>query len=531
MSLPKEPRQKMINMMYLVLTALLALNVSAEVLNAFKTVNNSINTSNKVVKEKNDLTYQSLAQKLADPQTKALAEVWAPKAFKAKKLAGDIFDYIEALKTELVNRSQPGEVEGKKSYNLSNLDEATRMMVVYGHGQKLYDSLIEFKNQLLDIFQPASGEFADNADMLKELARVKADFQKQLPLNLTVPESQSGNAATSDSAKSWTLNYFHMTPTVAALTILSKFQSDIRNSESQVVDYFHKKIGEVVVHYDKVGVISGASSSYVMPGDKLTVYAGVGAFSSAVRPEITIGGRTVEVDQNGKASVDIVAGGSGAQAIAVTVRFKDQNGKEITYSEPIKYTVGTPSGIAVSADKMNVLYIMGDIPNPVTISGGSGSEKISATFSGGSMRRVQGSAWEVFPKQPGDQYINVTLDGKTTPKKFRVKYLPNPATFVSGSKGGSMSAAQFKAQGGLIAKLEESDFEAQFKVVSYKVGALGGPIVTYYEAPNQGNRWTGAAEALINKAGPGTIINFDDIRVVGPDGRNREVAPMTFRLK
>ena len=97
MSLPKEPRQKMINMMYLVLTALLALNVSVEVLNAFKTVNHSLENSNKVVTEKNDLTYSAFQQNLADPQTKQLASVWAPPAFKARQWAADFSNYIETL--------------------------------------------------------------------------------------------------------------------------------------------------------------------------------------------------------------------------------------------------------------------------------------------------------------------------------------------------------------------------------------------------------------------------------------------------
>src|ERR1700692_3626922 len=99
MSLPKEPRQKMINMMYLVLTAMLALNVSAEILNAFKTVNNSIGSSNIVIAEKNDVTYKSLADKLHQPETKANAEIWAPKALQAKKLSADLYNYIENLKT------------------------------------------------------------------------------------------------------------------------------------------------------------------------------------------------------------------------------------------------------------------------------------------------------------------------------------------------------------------------------------------------------------------------------------------------
>src|ERR1700738_1045284 len=107
MSLPKEPRQKMINMMYLVLTALLALNVSSEVLNAFKTVNNSIITSNGVVKEKNELTYKSFDDKLHDPQTAVLAKIWQPKAGQVKKLSDDIYNKIEDLKAQLIQESSP----------------------------------------------------------------------------------------------------------------------------------------------------------------------------------------------------------------------------------------------------------------------------------------------------------------------------------------------------------------------------------------------------------------------------------------
>src|ERR1700755_1671674 len=107
MSLPKEPRQKMINMMYLVLTALLALNVSVEVLNAFKTVNHSIERSNQVITEKNDLTYASFAAKMTDPQTAALAKVWTPPAMDAKKLSTELTTYIEGLKEDLINASSP----------------------------------------------------------------------------------------------------------------------------------------------------------------------------------------------------------------------------------------------------------------------------------------------------------------------------------------------------------------------------------------------------------------------------------------
>ena len=105
MSLPKEPRQKMINMMYLVLTALLALNVSNEVLEAFKTVNKSINTSNTALDNKNKVIYDAFAKELEDPQVKAKAAIWAPKAEQVKKLSADVSNYLDNMKQQLKQES------------------------------------------------------------------------------------------------------------------------------------------------------------------------------------------------------------------------------------------------------------------------------------------------------------------------------------------------------------------------------------------------------------------------------------------
>ncbi len=142
MSLPKEPRQKMINMMYLVLTALLALNVSAEILNAFKTVNNSITTSNEVVTEKNNLTYSAFDKALNDPQTKANAEIWAPKGRQIQKISSDMYNTLEGMKQLLKKESQLEiDKEGKEKFNDANLDAATRVFDKDGKGKILFDSL------------------------------------------------------------------------------------------------------------------------------------------------------------------------------------------------------------------------------------------------------------------------------------------------------------------------------------------------------------------------------------------------------
>jgi gliding motility-associated protein GldM len=508
MSLPKEPRQKMINMMYLVLTAMLALNVSAEILNAFKIVNNSIQTSNNVLASQNKEIIDAITAKAEASETKEKAKLWKPIADSVSALSKSTYDAIEILKDKLKREAGYNPEKGDTSFRIDDLDAATRLMDNQGEGEKLHQMLIDFKKNVI-------------ANPL-----IAKEFENKLPLNLDPPPSEEGN-----QKMGWSDSYFHMTPAIASLTILGKFQNDIKNAENNIITYCQDQIGAVKVRYDKTGVIYGANSTYLMPGDKLSIYAGVGAFSSAAQPTVTIGGKTIAVDADGKATSDITVSGGGKQKVNINVTFKDQDGNLKTIPKEIEYTVGTPSGVAVSADKMNVLYIMGATPNPVTISGGSGSEKIQASLTGGELKHVQGSAWEAFPKTPGEQSINVTIDGKTTPKKFRVKYLPDPAAFIGAKKGGAMPSADFKAIGGLITRLENSEFEAPFKVISYKLGAIGGGISQYAQANNEGNRWNGSAAAIVARATPGTNIFFDEIRVVGPDGRTREIQPIFFSLK
>ena len=529
MSLPKEPRQKMINMMYLVLTALLALNVSVEVLNAFKTVNHSIEKSNQVIDEKNNLTYAAFAKEITDPQTMAKAKVWAPPAQQVQKLSKDLSAYLDQLKEKLITESNPKtNKEGRREYTEGNLDAATRIMDKGGEGPKLYAKLKQYRLDLLALIDPA--KYPEEGDKVKEdLARQQKEFSHSLPLDTRIPPSESGNTTIgSDSAKNWTVRYFHMTPTVAALTILSKFQSDVKNSESQVVDYLHKQIGEVKIVFDKFDAIVSPSATYLMPGDELSVKAGIGAFSSAAKPRISINGAEVPVNADGVAEWKTKVSSTGN--VHVKIEYAKPDGTIVPVEKDVKYTVGQPSGASVFLEKMNVLYVAED--NPIKISGGSvGREKVHVSFTNGEITHTDGDSWVAVPKTPGMGKIEVDADGKKTYFDMRIRYLPNPTGFVGTKMGGAMSSAEFKAMGGVIAKLENSEFESHFVVVGYKVAALGGPISQYREANNDGPRWTGQAQALIQQCGPGTNVFFDQVRVKGKDGRIRELPPMVFNLK
>lgn len=518
----------MINMMYLVLTALLALNVSSEIINAFETVNNSISTSNQIIGEKNNETYKSLATKLADGQTKAKAEIWAPKAEKAKALASSMYNDIESLKNQLKEYAGSHEEHGEQKMNADKLDASTRLMEKEKKGEELYAKIADFKNKLIGVLDPKDPAFADNAAVRADIEQAIKNFQKSLPIDLSVPKSTTGNKY-ENNANGWTMSNFHMTPAIAAMTILNKLQNDVKNSEAQIIDYCNQQIGAVKVVYDNFQAIAQANRTYAMPGDAIEIKAGIGAFSQAAAPEIFIDGQKQPLS-GGMAVYKTTAGGAGTRKIPVKIIYTTPAGEKLEKNEMVEYTVGTPSGASVFLQKMNVLYI--GVDNPMTISGGSvGAEKVRVSFSNGDISKSGGDNYVARPKTPGMANIVVNADGKNFTFPMRVKYLPNPAAFLGSKKSGNISAAEFKAIGAIMAKLEDSDFEAPYKVVSYRFGAQGGPIAVYSEAVNNGNRWNGQAAQLVARTGPGSVVFFDNITVVGPDGKQRDIGSMTFKLK
>ena len=523
MALPKEPRQKMINMMYLVLTALLALNVSSEILNAFRTVNNSIIHANGVVDQKNQSVFDSFKELEKDPKTQEKARLWQPFAMQAQTLSSDVTKYIDGLKQQLKEESGLKVENGVENFKEDNLEASTRMFDEGGKGEELHKKLEDYKNALLNILDPA--KFSDPI-VKKDVAAQRAEFVKTLPLDLTTPQSQSNNLN-----NTWTSSYFHMTPTIASLTILSKFQNDVKNSEAQVVDYCLKRVGSVKVILDEFQPLVGTNATYLMPGQELEITAGVGAFNSDAKPVISIGGSNMPVSSEGTAVYKTTVNGAGERAVAVNIRYTKPDGSTGILEKTIKYTVGVPSGASVFLTKMNVLYM--GVDNPMIISAGSaGLEKMQVSSTAGQMRSNGGGGQYVInPSKQGDATINVTVNGKTTPFAMRVRRLPSPTGMVGGKQGGAMPAGTFKAQGGLAARLLDSEFDVQYDVIGYTIGASGGPIPMYRQAANEGPRWSGAAATLVSQTGPGSVVLIDQIRVKGPDGSIRELPPIGFQLK
>ena len=511
MALPREPRQKMINMMYLVLTALLALNVSSEILNAFKTVNKSLENTNNTVNHSTQTIMKSLLDKLSDPVTAARAQIWYPKAQQAQRYTKDVFDYIQGLKDRIISEAGGDPKDPETKYKEDNLDIATRIMVEKGNGQKLLTKLTQFKKDLLAI-DPA----------------IDSEFKTTLPIDLTKPKSYNR------SSKTWDGAYFHMVPTVAALTILSKFQNDVKTSENRVVAACHNKVGEVIVHYDRYAAFAATSSTYVMPGDEMDITAGVGAFSRAALPNVNIDGINVPLADDGAAHRTVNAATSlGKHVVNVTVSFTDQEGKLRTETRPIEYTVGQAAA-SIALDKMNVLYI--GVDNPVSISstsGGSEQQDVVISGGGGIIKSLGGGHYIARVNSVTDEcFITVSVKGKLAGKsQFRVRTIPKPVATVGGIESGeNMTVGQFRAQTGVGAYVRDFPFELHYAVTSFTLTAdnAEGDIE---EAPCTGNLWSPKALTMIKNLGPGRTVTVDDIRAVGPDGRSQKLPSLVYYIK
>jgi gliding motility-associated protein GldM len=498
----------MINMMYLVLTALLALNVSSEILNAFKTVNKSLETTNVTVNKSTETILASLKEKMSDPSKAAKAQIWFPKAEQAQNLSKAVFIKIQELKDRILREAGGDPAKPEQKFKEDNLDIATRIMVEKGEGPKLLAMLTEYKKSVLAI-DPS----------------IDSAFKDVLPVNLDKPVSKN------KAGKTWEGAYFHMVPTVAALTILSKFQNDIKTSENSVVQFCHNKVGEVVVRFDTYAAIVGQNSNYLMPGQELEITAGVGAFSKAATPTITINGQTYPIGAEGTALAKMSGGGIGNHSVPVKITYTDQDGKQQIIEKNVEYKVGQANA-SIALDKMNVLYIGVDNPVSIAASGG-GDDKVQATINNGTLTRAGNGKWIARVSKIDDNTtISVSVEGKVAGvSQFRVRTIPEAQAYVGGQTSGTeVNAAAFKAQPGVSAGIKNFPFQLEYEVVSYNFTCdTDDDIVSI---PVNGALFQGQVKNAINQhVKAGRMVTIENIRVKGPDGRVTPAPSIFYYIK
>ncbi len=534
-----SPRQKMINMMYLVLTALLALNVSQEVLNAFHLVNVGLQSSNGALTDKNSGIYKAFDKQLADD--KAKAKEFYDKAQKAKKLGETLNDTLASYKRNIIALAGGIDTTTDEIVQRDNIDVATRMFVEDGKGVERGRALQKL--------------ILDTRDQLMALVDEKDKGSVHLSLDAKTPKIKGEEGA------KWEFLTFSHVPATAAVTILSKFQNDAISSEGAVIEYLIKKIGATDFKFTDLQAKVIAPTSYVLDGQQYKADIFLAAFNSGTEPEVFLGptgGFKKNADggyepekkimsdlppgysgaamkaEGGFGKYSATATGVGDKTYGGVIRVKDPaTGHYTFYPFEQKYQAA-PKAIVVSPTKMNVLYI--GVENPMEVSvPGVGQGDVSASLDGaGTLSKNSDGTYTAKVTAIGKCHVNVNakIEGKVQSmgnKEFRIKRIPDPVPTLGGKlKGGNTQPGAIKAQSGVVPLLENFDFEARFNVQSFEmVFSSKGEI---FKETATGPLFNQKMKSLLDRAKPKDIIFIDEIKVVGPDNTPRKLGQIAFTI-
>lgn len=517
MSLPKEPRQLMINLMYLVLTAMLALNVSSEILHAFEVINESITSSNTSIEDKNEEIYKTFQAKEDDPVQRDRIKEYNDKAKIAKAKSAELIAYLEEWKEKIVaqagGRDDEGEINKK-----DDIDASTLLLVEQKGGDELKSKLEDLRKTLLGVVKESN----------------KAQLAKDLPVKITEVEANDNNPQ-----GDWSTAYFYNMPTMAVVTMMSKFQNDVKNSEALVLNTLLEESGDEVIKFDAFEAIAVPTTSYALEGQKIEAKILLAAYNKTLEPTIRItgGGGSVKKIEDGVGQYEVTASGIGLKTVKGTVAI-DLGGRQEQRDFKFEYMVGS-TGASLQLDKMNVFYI--GVPNPITVSAaGYSLQDISVSIDGADVTTDNEAGlghYIVNVSKPGKVMANINAKTENGIKKaggmeVRVKYIPDPVAEVGGKSSGTLPSSTLKAQIGIVANLKNFDFAARFVVESFEMsmapkrGELQGPFKEDSPYLNKNKDII----SLIKRARPGDRVFFDNIRAKGPDGRSRTINSISLLL-
>jgi gliding motility-associated protein GldM len=527
MSIPKEPRQLMINLMYLVLTAMLALNVSAEIINAFFMIDRGIEGSNNVIDESNEFTLTALEKNAEQDLSKYRPLVDAAK--EVRTLSREFNVYIDSLRQQMVDATGGYYPEDHEKYGgfpkgYKNKDITTRVLGEGPKGEELHSKIMDSRRQLLEVINRLDGTpgTSINESSLAELEQ---------SITLNISDDWETKVKKPVSWQHFTFN--HM-PLASVFPIFRKFQNDMKSSEAAVLNFLVNQVGATTFKVDNFIPIASAPKSYIIAGETYESDITIGASSKSVydNMSIKVNGSSLKVE-DGIAKYTTSTSGTGVKSYKVDITLTNPTTGEVeTYSKQFEYEVGRRS-VTVSADKMNVFYI--GVENPVSVvAAGVSSNDLSVSPSGGGLklRSAGNGKYIATVDTPGEAKIRVSGGGLTpTNFDFRVKRIPDPQARLSRSAGGEMGNGEFKAQSGVGAFLDNFDFDAKCEIQGYNlvyVPKRQDPV----ESVNPGARYTDKSNRLVSQAKPGDIYYFENVKARCPgDKAGRPINSMVFKIK
>lgn len=512
------PRQKMINLMYLVFIAMLALNMSKEVLSAFGILNNKIVESNKITDQRNDLSFGQLEQQAKD-QPGQFGDK-KNKVEKIRKICKDFNTYIENLKTDFtkdLERDEAGNLPFEQMDKGDKVDEkwfeGDRPSKGAGGGQEFLDKIAKFVTDI----KTAGG----SAITAKEMKKIEERFATK-PI-------KSYNAGTT---LPWLEYNYKGFPLIATVTKLSQLQADVKTTESDIISgMFQTNLMEAASLTAYVPIVVPDKTAFFQ-GEAVTGKVILGKFDpDLVAKQVTVNGTSVKAEA-GQAKFSFGAGAVGEHEITGSFDF-DENNKVIKL--PIKgnyVVVPKPNSANISADKMNVVYR--GLPNPMTISfAGIPDNKVNASAPGlskgsrpGQYNLKPGSGTEVTVSVTGELPDKTKVSDK---KVFRIKNIPGPMGAIGGNVGNDKGAKSRLEVSTITAKLQDFAYDLDFTVTQFTFKVTGQPAIIV-----NGNKVNDKCRAALARVGRGDMVQIYDIktRISGVEGIiPPKCAPVFFEIQ
>jgi gliding motility-associated protein GldM len=530
MSIPKEPRQLMINLMYLVLTAMLALNVSAEIINAFFRIDKSIVGTNVLLADSNT---KSLASMAAEVAKRTDDQPLLDKAKEAQTIVAEFNTYIDGVREKLskeaggiIPETDKDKTRAGKPDRFKDKDIPQRLFVDgSGNGKgalgpEIKQHILDTRNKLVGLLNVL--ESSGKMDK-KEIESMR----KNLSLNV---DDESWKTY---GKKSWEQFNFGYMPVMACYPILSKMQNDAKNSESSIINMLASKVGATIIKFDKFVPVSAPEKTYVIAGEKFSTDIFMSATSSELKTGVnySVNGTGLAI-KDGVGRYETTTGNDvGEKTYKVNINMTNPyTGKTESFVKDFKYEVGRRSA-ACSADKMNVFYMGVDNPLSVSVAGAS-SNQLKVESSGPiTLNKTAEGKYNVRANSQGEATVNVSAPGITQGFKFRCKMIPNPVAKLNGKRGGTFGNGEFKAIAGIYAELENFDFDAKCSISNYifvKIKKNEDPATH----PNNGGNYDGESQRLRNSAMPGDTYIFQNIKGMCPgDVAGRDLGTLTFVIR
>ena len=494
----------MINLMYVVLMALLAMNVSTEVLNGFSIVEEGLNRSTDNVFKENIRIYDNFeAQMKSNPQK---TRIWYEKAKEVKRMSDELYYFAEQLKCAIVKEADGEEGDVKNIRNREDLEAAAQVMLSPGKGKgpKLQKMIEDYRLSMSNLL---------NDERLKKI--INSNFNTDV----------SGNAKA--SGKNWQEYMFENMPVAAAVTLLSKLQNDVRYAEGEVLHTLISNVDVKDIRVNKLTAFVIPNAQTVVRGDRFSAKIVMAAIDTTQQPRIYIGGREVNLHNN---TYEFTTGKTGDFTLNGYMTMLDGNGDMIRRDFSQKYTVVDPSA-TVSADLMNVLYA--GYTNPISVSiPGVPLNKVSATMSGGTFTPVGPGKYIAKPTAVGKD-VTITVSSLLTGKPqqmgqftFHVRKLPDPTAYIQVGdtrfKGGGLAKGSLLGATGIKAAIDDGLLDIEFKVTGFEAvffDNMGNavPIVS------NGASFSARQIETFRKLSRSKRFYISRISAIGPDGITRQL--------